>query len=166
MSPEAFTAMQTYVEKIKTQKTLGRITVTADPALLAANPAADPLLEPNDIVFVPQRPYSVAVLGEVLQPSSVPFDSGMSASDYIDKAGGYSSFADEGLTILVLPDGSAKRVGSSWFGFDSETVPPGSTIFVARDVSGIDIHQIITETTSIASQLAISAASLAVLSKQ
>jgi polysaccharide biosynthesis/export protein len=165
MSPESFAAMQTYVNQIKTQKTLGRITVTADPALLAANPATDPLLEPNDIVFVPQRPYAVAVLGEVLQPGSIPFDSDMSASEYIDKAGGYSRFADEGMTILVLPDGSAKRLNSSWFGLGGDSVPPGSTIFVARDVSGIDIHQIITETTGIVSQLAVTAASLAVLSK-
>jgi polysaccharide biosynthesis/export protein len=165
MSPDAFAAMQAYVNQVRSQRTLGRITVTADPAVLAANPAADPLLEPNDIIYVPQRPFTVGVLGEVLQPGNVPFESDMSASEYIDKAGGYSRFADEGMTILVLPDGTAKRVGGSWFALGGDTIPPGSTIFVARDVSGIDLHQIFLDATSIASQLAISAASLAVLSK-
>ncbi len=168
LSPEAFQAMQTYVAQIRTQKPLGRVTVAADPVVLASNPAGDPLLEPGDVVYIPPRPYSVAVLGEVLQPGNIPFRNDMSASDYIDNAGGYSQFADKSETILVLPDGSARRVEHSWLdlNMDSNTVPPGSTIFVARDISGIDLHQIIVDTTQIMSQLAISAASLAVLSKQ
>jgi hypothetical protein len=57
-------------------------------------------------------------------------------------------------------------VDDSWLDFNSERIPPGSTIFVARDISGIDLHQIIIDTTQIFSQLAVSAASLAVLSTQ
>jgi protein involved in polysaccharide export with SLBB domain len=166
LSPDAFAAMQTYIGQIRSQKALGRVVVAADPAALAANPASDPLLEPGDLVFVPQKPYSVAVLGEVLQPGNIPFKKGMSASDYVERAGGYTRFADESETILVLPDGSAQRVDNSWLNFGSERIPPGSTIFVARDVSGIDLHQIIVDTTQIFSQLAVSAASLAVLSTQ
>jgi len=166
LSPDAFTAMQAYVNEIKNQQALGRITVVADPAALAANPALDPLLEPGDVVFVPQRPYSVAILGQVLQPGSVPFEPNMSFSDYIDRAGGYSQFADQSETILVLPDGTARRLNGSWFHFGSDDIPPGSTIFVGRDVSGIDLHQIVVDSTAIISQLAVSAASLAVLATQ
>jgi hypothetical protein len=36
---------------------------------------------------------------------------------------------------------------------------PGSTIYVARDISGIDLHQIIINTTQIFSQLVVTAAS-------
>jgi protein involved in polysaccharide export with SLBB domain len=166
LSPDAFTAMQSYVTQLKNQRALGRVSVTADPAVLAANPGLDPLLEPGDVVYVPQRPYSVAVLGEVLQPGSVAFGSNMSAQDYIERAGGYSQFADKSETVLVLPDGSARRVDQSWFNFSSGDIPPGSVIYVSRDISGLDLHQIIVDTTAIVSQLAISAASLAVLSTQ
>lgn len=166
LSPDAFAAMQAYIQQIRTQKALGRIVVMADPAALAAEPARDPLLEPGDVVFVPPKPYSVAVLGEVLQPGNIPYAKDMSALDYVDRAGGYSRFAEKDETILVLPDGSARRVDNSWFSFSSDRIPPGSTIFVARDISGIDLHQIIIDTTQIMSQLAVSAASLAVLSTQ
>ncbi len=166
MSPDSFAAMQSYVKEIRNQKGLGRMVVTADPTILASNPSLDPLLEPNDVIFVPQRPFGVAVLGEVLQPGNIPFRANMSVSDYIESAGGYSRFADEGVTILVLPDGSARRAEQSWFHFGSEVVPPGSTIFVARDVSGVDLHQSLLDFTQIASQLAVSAASLALLSTQ
>ena len=137
--------------------------------MLAANPSLDPLLETGDVVYIPQRPYAISIFGEVLQPGSVAFKSGMSASDYIDRAGGYSQFADKAETFLVLPDGTARRVGSSWFNigsFGGNDIPPGSTIFVARDVSGFDLHAILLDTTAIFSQLATSAAALAVLSKQ
>jgi polysaccharide biosynthesis/export protein len=167
LSPDAFTALQSYVTQLKNQPALGRVSIAADPAVLAANPAMDPLVEPGDVIYVPQRPYSVSVLGEVLQPGSVPYRSDMSASDYIDHVGGYSQFADKSETILVLPDGSARRVESSWFDFGGgNDIPPGSTIYVARDISGLDLHQIIVDTTAIFSQLATSAAALAVLSTQ
>lgn len=168
LAPESFTAVQGYVDQIRSQKPLGRVTIAADPAVLAAHPAMDPLLEPGDVVFVPQRPYSISVLGAVLQPGSIPYSSDMSASDYIGRAGGYSQFADSSQIVLVLPDGSARRVGTSYFGlkFTSDDIPPGSTIFVARDISGFDLHSLLIDTTTIFSQLAQSAAALAILSKQ
>ena len=169
LSPDAFTALQSYVNQLRYQRALGRITVVADPVLLASNPSLDPLLEAGDVVYIPQRPFAVSVFGEVLQPGSVPFRSNMSAADYVAGAGGYSQFADKAETFLVLPDGTARRVGSSWFDFakfSSDAIPPGSTIFVARDVSGYDLHEIIVSTTQIFTQLATSAAALAVLSKQ
>ena len=73
LAPDAFMSLQGYVNQLKYQKPLGRVTIAAAPAMLAANPALDPLLEPGDVIYIPQRPYSVSVLGEVLQPGSVPF---------------------------------------------------------------------------------------------
>lgn len=166
LSPDAFTAVQSFVNDLRNQPALGRVSVTADPTALAANPSLDPLLEPGDVIFVPQRPYEVSVLGQVLQPGSVPFRPGMSASDYIDQAGGYSQFADKSETFIVLPDGSARQVERSWLDFGGNEIPPGSTIFVSRDISGIDLEQIMVDSASIFSTLATSAAALAVLSKQ
>lgn len=164
MSPDVFTALQGYVTQLKNQKALGRVTVFADPAVLAANPASDPLLEPNDVVYIPSRPYSVAMMGEVLKSGSVPYDPDISVEDYINRAGGYSQFADDSMVIVVLPDGSARRVGSSWFTFGKEDVPPGSTIYVGRDISGYDVRQMVVDIGSVFSQLAVTAASLAVMS--
>lgn len=166
LSPDAFNALQSYVNQLRYQKALGRITVAADPAVLAANPSLDPLLEAGDIIYIPQRPYAISIFGEVLQPGSVPFKVGMSASDYVNRAGGYSQFADKSETFLVLPDGTARHVNSSWFNIASDDIPPGSTIFVSRDVSGFDVHAILLDATTIFSQLATTAAALAVLSKQ
>ncbi|HEX4635989.1 MAG TPA: SLBB domain-containing protein, partial [Rhizomicrobium sp.] len=163
---DAVTAIQGFVNQLRTQKPLGRIAIAADPAVLAANPSLDPLLEPGDVVFIPQRPSTVAVLGEVMQPGSYSYRPGMSVGDYIKKAGGYAQFSNEGMTFIVQPDGSASRLETSWLGFDSSTLPPGSTIVVPRDLAPLYARQIVLDVTGIMSSLAVTIASLAVLAKQ
>ena len=166
VSPQTFAALQGFVNQIRNAKPLGRISVIADPSQLLAHPSEDVLLEPGDVIYIPQRPSTVAVLGRVLQPGSFPFRPGLSVSDYIRMAGGYAQFADDSETYVVLPDGTARRYRKSWVSFDQPDIPPGSAVVVPRDLAPLDLHQLIVDTTSIVGQLAVSAASLAVLSKQ
>jgi polysaccharide export outer membrane protein len=133
---------------------------------LASNPAQDPLLEPGDVIYIPQRPSTISVMGQVLQPGSYPYKAGESLGDYIQRAGGYSSAADESQTFIVLPDGSARRVERSWLSFSENSLPPGSAIVVPRDVTPLDLRQTIIDVSQVLSQFAVSIASVAVLSRQ
>jgi polysaccharide export outer membrane protein len=167
IDPSTFTSLQAFVAEMRNQKTLGRISVEADPSLLASQPQIDPLVEDGDVVYIPQRPSTVNVLGQVMQPGSYPYRPGNTLEDYLDKAGGFSSAADANRIFLVLPDGSARRVEKSWLlGFDVDKLPPGSAIVIPRDVTPLNTRQIITDFTQIFSQFAVTAASLAVLSRQ
>jgi hypothetical protein len=167
MDPSVFTAMQGFVSELRNQKALGRIAVQADPSVLASKPSLDPLLETGDVVYIPARPSTISVYGQVMQPGSFPYETGATIGDYVQKAGGYARFADEGQTFVVLPDGSARRIERSWLHFDATTnLPPGSAIVVPRDLAPLDLRQTIIDVTQILSQLAVSAASIAVLSKQ
>ncbi len=166
LSPEAFSALQGFVNQMRNTVALGRISVDADPSLLLAHPSDDMLLEAGDVIYIPQRPSTIAVLGQVLQPGSFAYQPGESVEDYIAKAGGYAQFADDSDTFVVLPDGTATQVHSSWLNFNRPDIPPGSAVVVPRDLTPLNLHQLILDATSITSQLAISAASLAVLSKQ
>jgi len=167
IDPSTFTSLQAFVSEMRNQKTLGRISVEADPSLLASQPQIDPLVEDGDVVYIPQRPSTVNVLGQVMQPGSYPYRPGNTLEDYLDKAGGFSSAADANRIFLVLPDGSARRVEKSWLlGFDVDKLPPGSAIVIPRDVTPLNTRQIITDLSQIFSQFAVTAASLAVLSRQ
>jgi polysaccharide biosynthesis/export protein len=163
---DAVTAIQGFVTQLRTQKPLGRIAMDADPSLLAANPARDPLLEAGDVVFIPQRPSTVAVLGEVMQPGSYSYQPGITVNEYIKEAGGYAQFANDDMTFVVMPDGSARRIETSWLNFDVTTLPPGSTIVVPRDLAPLLARQVILDVTGILSSFAVTAASLAILAKQ
>lgn len=166
MSAESFTAVQSYITELKNSPTLGRMVVTADPADLAKHPEQDPILEPNDRIVIPPQPYSVSVLGEVLQPNSVPYKPGDSAQDYIDMAGGFTQLASEDEVFIVLPNGQAYRDEDSWLSFGGREIPAGSTVYVGRDITGYDLRQGILDVASIFSGFATTAASLAVLMNQ
>jgi protein involved in polysaccharide export with SLBB domain len=161
-----YAAVRGLVDDLRNQKGLGRISVLADPAVLATRPQLDPLIESGDVLFIPQRSSTVTVMGEVMNSTSIPVQPAMTVADYISRAGGYARFADESRTYLVLPDGTARQMEKSWFAMRSETIPPGSTIVVPKDVDPFDLRAMIAQGTQILSQLAISVASLAVISSR
>jgi protein involved in polysaccharide export with SLBB domain len=164
LDPAAFTATQGFVEKLRTQKGLGRVSIVADPAVLADQPEQNTLLEGGDVIYVPQRPSTVSVLGEVLQPGSFVYRPHFSGEDYLAKAGGTTAYADASLTFVVLPDGSAVKLDRPWLPFDSQRVPVGSTIVVPRDIAPWQWSDIIGNATQVFSQMAVAGASLAVIS--
>lgn len=155
-------SLESAQSELKSAKPLGRVVFEADPATLASRPDLDIILEPGDRIFMPKRPSSVAVSGDVLNPSSQQFEAGLSPEDYIKHAGGYLSTADAGHVFVVLPNGAAEPVNSSIWTFSKVTVPPGSTIIVPRDLSP-DTLSVIRDVTQVLSQVAITAASLAVI---
>lgn len=150
--------VQALITDLRSAKPLGRISIVADPVQLVAHPQRDPLLEAGDVIYIPQRPSTVTILGQVLQPGTVPYASKMTAADYIDQMGGYNDFADKSLVFVVLPNGTARRLEASWFNLNDEDIPPGSTIVVPRDLSPISIRQVITDVTGVLSQAAVSVA--------
>ncbi|MGB8601335.1 MAG: SLBB domain-containing protein [Rhizomicrobium sp.] len=166
MSAESFTAVQSYITELKSSPALGRMVVTADPSELAKHPERDPVLEPSDQIVIPPQPFSVSVMGEVLQPNSVPYIPGETVQDYIEKAGGYTQLASEDEVFIVLPNGQAYRDDDSWLSFGGREIPAGSTVYVGRDITGYDLRQGILDVASIFSGFATTAASLAVLMNQ
>jgi len=143
---------------------LGRISVTADPVILATRPESDILLEAGDTIYVPKRPSTVTVTGEVLNNGAFAYKPGLTVSDYIRLAGGEGDAADDGLVFVVLPDGTARPEGDSWWKFGGgHEVPPGSLIVVPRDPQPFNTMLFLMNITDVVSKLAITAASLAVI---
>ena len=156
----------TLAQQLRDTPVLGRIAVTADPAILRVRPELDVLLEPGDYLYIPKRPSTVTVSGEVLNNGTIQYETGLTVRDYIERAGGTTQGADSGRTFVVLPDGSARPVSESWLSFNNTTmIPPGSTIIVPRDVQPFSLGPFVRDMTQIISQIAITAASLAVISK-
>jgi polysaccharide export outer membrane protein len=124
---------QDLIARLKATEALGRLTVEADPTILAAKPELDILLESGDRIFIPKRPLTVRVAGEVLSPASLQFRSGKTPRDYIDEAGGFAYNADSDRAFVVFPNGSAQPLAVSAWNQKAALIPPGSTIIVPRD---------------------------------
>jgi protein involved in polysaccharide export with SLBB domain len=127
------TLAQSLIADLKNAEALGRLTIEADPGMLAANPDMDILLETGDRIYVPKRPLTVRVAGEVLSPASLQFRSGKKPRIYIDEAGGFTYNADKDRAFVVYPDGSASPLAVSAWNHSADMIPPGSTIIVPRD---------------------------------
>lgn len=162
---EAATFLQGLVMQLHNTKPSGRVTVIADPATLATHPEDDVVLQPGDFLYIPQRPSSVTVIGEVLNPGSYPQKADRTVDDYIELAGGYGRYSDDSYVYVINPDGSSRPVKSSLFHFGSDRLPPGSLIVVPRDLRPFDIQQFAVSISRILSDLAVSAASISVVSR-
>ncbi len=154
------------VSTIQHLPTIGRISVTVDPAVLLAHPERDPLLETGDTVYIPKRPSTVAVTGEVLNQGAFAFKPNLTLEDYLDMAGGETDAAEDSMVFVIMPDGTAVPSHSSWWSFGGAThIPPGSTIVVPRDPQPFNLTTFLATYTDIISKVAITAASLAVINK-
>jgi protein involved in polysaccharide export with SLBB domain len=122
-------------------------------------------MQPGDFIYIPKRPSTVSVTGEVLNPGSFQYRPDMSVDDYISLAGGYTEVAEDDETFVIMPDGSARTPSSgvmSFFG--SDPIPPGSTVVVPPNPAPFNTMVFLTQLTQIVSQVAIAAASLSVIS--
>ena len=89
---------------------------------------------PNDKLFVPRKPSTVQILGEVQMHSAHVFDSELSLSDYLELAGGTTDFADDGAVYVIRADGRIVTPNSNWFSYADSNIQPGDTIVVPLDI--------------------------------
>lgn len=149
--------------RMKQMPTIGRITISAGPAVMMANSGNDPILEPGDSLIIPVRPSSVTVVGEVLSPSGYGFVATLDGGDYVKLAGGYSSSADKKRAFVIMPDGKAIRLRGGLWRSGDKMIAPGSVVVVPRNMRPFQWEKSLLSFTQIASQLAITAASLSVI---
>jgi polysaccharide biosynthesis/export protein len=138
-------------------KALGRITVEANPEILAAEPELDMLLEAGDRLYIPKRPLTVRVSGEVLSPAGLQFMKDKSPMEYVREAGGFTYYADKSRVFVLYPDGRAQPVSASSWNHKPIKIPPGSTIIVPRDPKPFDFIESARDLTQILSNLAVTA---------
>lgn len=134
---------------------VGRITVETDPAMLNTTPELDMYLEKGDKIYIPKRPLTVRVSGEVLSPASLQFRKGKDPIDYIHEAGGFSYYADKDRTFVIHPDGSAQPLRVNTWNHTPVFIPPGATIIVPRDPKPFDFMESAKDVGQILSNLAV-----------
>lgn len=157
---DAMGVMRDLVKDLATVEPYGRVVVEADPAVLAARPELDTVMEGGDEIVIPKRPNYVLVVGEVLNPGAQQFLSGQRAADYVNAAGGYAIDSDEGRAFVVLPNGAAEPLNlGSWSTADTN-VPPGAMIVIPRDLAPFDFLAVTSDVTRILGSLALTAAAL------
>jgi protein involved in polysaccharide export with SLBB domain len=165
IAPQGIQFIRDTIDRLQQAEGVGRVSVEADPVKLTARPERDTILEPDDFLFIPRRPNAVSVTGEVLSAGSYLYSTGRGGSYYINLAGGFGPAADRGRTFVLMPDGTARPLYASILSFGSISVVPGATVIVPRDLRPFRFRQFVLDFSQIFSQLAVSAASIAVISR-
>ncbi|MCC3859698.1 SLBB domain-containing protein [Pseudemcibacter aquimaris] len=157
-------AVQRMVAEMAEQDFLGRVVIEADPVILSLDPVKDIVLEAGDSLYMPKRPNFIVTVGDVLNPSALQFIPGKGLESYLQEVGGFTQSADEDRVFVVYPNGVSKPISlASWGGDRNLSLPPGSAIVVPTDLSPYDGITLISEIGDIFRNLAVSAASIAVL---
>jgi len=162
-SPQTMAALKDLTDRIENSEPLGRVVMESDPTVLQVRPELDTVLEAGDTIYVPKRPNSVLVIGDILNPGALQFVAGTKVDEYVNQAGGFQHSADEDRMYLVYPNGVAQPVSVSVWNYNPVQVPPGSTVVVPKDARPLDLFTFAKDITSLISQMAITAASLAVI---
>ncbi|WP_092460838.1 SLBB domain-containing protein [Thermoflavifilum thermophilum] len=92
----------------------------------------DLILKEGDVITIPSELQTVQINGEVLYPSSTPFEKGRGVKYYISRAGGFSLNAKKNRVYVLYANGFVKGTGHFLFIRDYPKVEPGAQIFVPR----------------------------------
>ncbi len=154
-NPAQIEMVQSLADELSSIEAVGRITVETDPAILSVRPELDMLLEKGDRIYIPKRPLTVRVSGEILSPASLQFTKDKSPRGYINEAGGFTYHADKNRSFVLYPDGSAQPLRISTWNHNPVFIPPGSTIIIPRDPKPFDFIENAKDIGQILSNLAI-----------
>jgi protein involved in polysaccharide export with SLBB domain len=151
------------IERLREVEPIGRVVVSLDTLDLKTDPYINFEVRDGDSIYVPKRPSSVSVVGEVLSATTIQFYPEKKVSDYIGAAGGLNSQADRDGIYIIGPDGQAELYKRKFLRNSNIELIPGSTIVVSRDSRPWDAVNMAQILTPIFANLAISAASIAAI---
>ena len=157
-------AIRAAVERLRTIRAAGRIVLDLKPDSQGIDSVPDIALEDGDRFVVPRLPSNVTVEGQVYNANAFLYVPGTRAKIYLREAGGPNRQADHKRTFILRADGSV--VSQQYADVEKAVIYPGDTIVVPPYLQPKNGLQRTLAIAQIAGNLALSAASLAVIAKQ
>ncbi len=155
------------LDQIKNLEPSGRVVTEFNLNKINENSRNAVLLGDKDEIYIPALNNVIYVYGDVNNPSALNFEDFKNPIDYINKAGGYSRFADKDYVYIISPNGEAnilnKRALSNLNIYNIDLYP-GSLIYVPKRINFRDGVQLVSSIAPIFSSLALSLASLNAIS--
>ena len=161
-------AQESIIGQLRNTRASGRVALSVKPhdKNLAALP--DMLLEDGDRVVIPHTPTTISVTGNVYNPGSFIFQPGNSTKMYLDLAGKGKPQSDLKHAFVLRANGvvvAANNVNGVFAGdkFNKLRLYPGDQVVVPYKLPTGAFIRGLRDWTQISSQLAITAAALAVV---
>ncbi|MEP7106638.1 MAG: SLBB domain-containing protein [Ferruginibacter sp.] len=108
------------------------ISIDLNKALHEPYESENMILEDGDVITIERNTNLIKVSGEVYFPTIIPFKKNFSLKYYIEKSGSYTPLAYKKGSLVIYPDGKAKKVRSFLFFRSYPEVVSRSEIFVPQ----------------------------------
>lgn len=168
-----------FIESIKKLKATGRMTIWLAHLRLLKGSEYDIELEEGDNLYIPSENKVINVVGAVMSNGSFIFNDKWGYEDYIQLAGGYSRYADDGNVFVMKVDGSARKLSNGFMnwnhlrkrwevaGFNESKGPleAGDSIVVPERLERTAWLRNLKDITQILANAGLAAATIAVLYK-
>ncbi len=156
------------IEQLRTIRATGRVSLPVRPSDKKITDFPNMLLEDNDRLIVPHTPSTVSVVGNVYNPGSFIFDAHANSGAYLEMAGKGKPQSDLHHAFVLRANGvvvAANNVNGLFTGskFERLRLYPGDEIVVPYKLPTGAFVRGLRDWSQIASQLAITAAALAVV---
>lgn len=120
----AFEAKRRLLSEMEKAQVTGRISGIVVPYNLEKlmNSSYNILLEDGDKIYIPKKPSSILIFGEVYNPSALVYQKDMTVRDYIAMSGGFTKDADKKNVFVIRADGSvvsSENLGGRTFDWNS-----------------------------------------------
>lgn len=157
------------IARLRQIRATGRIVIEINPDATGLDTIPELTLEDGDTFTVPSKPATVNVVGAVYDQNSFLFAPSRRIEDYLHLAGGPNRDADSKHAFLIRADGSvfSRETANTFWGnnFEKAGVNPGDTIIVPEKLFKPSALKGFLEWSQVFSQLALGAASIALLAQ-
>jgi polysaccharide export outer membrane protein len=145
----------------------GRVVFHIDQQAEGLDSLPDLPLENGDRLFIPARPSTVNVIGDVFAQASFLYGDDYRTGDYLKMAGGTARSADRSHMFVIRADGAvvSRRVTSPLFAksFDALPMFPGDTLVVPTYINRGTVLRGLVDWSQVFSNFALGAAAVNIL---
>lgn len=161
-------AQESIITQLRNTRASGRVALAVKPKDKDVNDFPDMVMEDSDRLTIPHTPSTVSVVGDVYNPGSFIFTTPNSAGSYLEIAGKGKPQSDMHHAFVLRANGvvvAANNVNGPFTGtkFNRIRLYPGDEIVVPFKLPTGAWIRSLQQWTQISSQLAITAAALAVV---
>ena len=118
------------LKKVEKKSTEYRIGIDLKKILANKHSKYDLILNEGDLLLIPSEKQTIEIKGEVLAPSLVRFEKGVSLREYVNRAGGFSDRAKKRSIYVMYANGDIKSTNNSLFFKNYPELEPGAIIIV------------------------------------
>jgi protein involved in polysaccharide export with SLBB domain len=166
--PQMLQAQEAIIAQLRNARASGRVALPVRPKDNKLTDFPDMVMEDNDRLMIPHTPSTVSVVGDVYNPGSFIFEPRNTAGTYLEIAGKGKPQSDLHHAFVLRANGivvAANNVNGVFVGtkFDRIRMYPGDQIVVPYKLPTGAFVRGLRDWTQISSQLALTAAALAIL---